>query len=106
VNYQQQNFDNGPEQDQDNHKEHPDPFLFTDSKVMTGQGKAIVCCVGENTLLARKRKRSDLVITEQHTFLEDKLDRAAKKITDYSVLACILSVVTHTTFLFLFICID
>lgn len=73
---------------------------------MTGQGKAIVCCVGENTLLARKRKRSDLVIIEQHTFLEDKLDRAAKKITDYSVLACILSVVTHTIFLFLFICID
>jgi magnesium-transporting ATPase (P-type) len=40
----------------DNHKEHPDPFLFVDSKVMAGQGKAIVCAVGENTMLARHRK--------------------------------------------------
>jgi len=30
----------------DNHKEHPDPFLFTDSKIMTGQGKGVVCAVG------------------------------------------------------------
>ena len=48
----------------DNHKQNPDPFLFTDSKVMTGQGKALVCCVGENTLLARKRKPKDLIIDE------------------------------------------
>ena len=25
-----------PNAEVDNHKEHPDPFLFTDSKVMTG----------------------------------------------------------------------
>jgi len=31
---------------------------------MTGQGKALVCCVGENTLLARKRKPKDLIIDE------------------------------------------
>lgn len=30
----------------DNHKEHPNPFLFTDSKIMKGQGRALVCCVG------------------------------------------------------------
>jgi magnesium-transporting ATPase (P-type) len=41
--------------DIDNHTEHPDPFLLSDTKVMTGQGKAIVCCVGENTVLARNR---------------------------------------------------
>ena len=51
-----------PNAEPDNHKEHPDPFLFTDSKVMTGQGKALVCCVGDNTLLARNRKKNDLVI--------------------------------------------
>lgn len=62
----------------DNHFDHPDPFLFSDSKVMTGQGKAIVCCVGENTLLARNRKPKDLVIEEQFTFLEDKLEKTAK----------------------------
>lgn len=34
----------------------------------------MVCCVGENTLLARNRKPKDLVIEEQHTYLEEKLD--------------------------------
>ena len=42
----------GPdEEDIDNHHENPDPFLLQDTKIMTGQGKAIVCCVGENTML-------------------------------------------------------
>lgn len=27
----------------DNHRTNPDPFLFSNSKVMTGQGKALVC---------------------------------------------------------------
>lgn len=31
---------------EDNHKDHPDPFLFTDSKIIEGQGRALVCCVG------------------------------------------------------------
>jgi magnesium-transporting ATPase (P-type) len=49
---------------EDNHKSHPDPFLFSDSKVMTGWGKALVCCVGENTLLAHTRKPKDLEVEE------------------------------------------
>ena len=48
----------------DNHKEHPDPFLFADSKIFTGQGKAVILCVGVNTLMARNRHPSDLVINE------------------------------------------
>jgi hypothetical protein len=40
---------------------------------MTGAGKAIICAVGENTLLARLRGREDLVIEETHTHLETKL---------------------------------
>jgi magnesium-transporting ATPase (P-type) len=91
----------------DNHTEHPDPFLFSDSKVMTGQGKAIVCCVGENTLLARNRKPKDLVIEEQFTFLEDKLERTAKQITKYAMLFTFLSVATQLLFLFgMIICTD
>lgn len=31
---------------------------------MTGQGKAIICAVGENTLLARKREHDSLEIKE------------------------------------------
>jgi magnesium-transporting ATPase (P-type) len=48
----------------DNHKKNPDPFMLTDSKIMTGQGKAIICAVGENTLLARIRGKEDLDIQE------------------------------------------
>ena len=90
----------GPDQQEvDNHKYHPDPFLFSDSKIMTGQGKAVVCCVGENTLLARNRKPKDLVMEEQHTFLEDKLEKTARQISKYALLATLLSVVTHSLFL-------
>jgi Ca2+-transporting ATPase len=84
----------------DNHQDHPDPFLFSDSKIMTGQGKAVVCCVGESTLLARNRKPKDLVIDEQFTFLEEKLEKTAKQITKYAVLATVLSVLTQLLFLF------
>mmetsp|Transcript_34053 Transcript_34053/g.25137 ORF Transcript_34053/g.25137 Transcript_34053/m.25137 type:complete len:95 (+) Transcript_34053:629-913(+) len=31
-----------------NHKEHPDPFLLCDTLVVKGEGRAIVCAVGEN----------------------------------------------------------
>lgn len=61
----------------DNHAYHPDPFLFTDSKIMNGQGKAIVCCVGDNTLLSKSRKPSDLVLNEQKTDLEKKLEKVS-----------------------------
>ena len=96
----------GYEQDEfDNHKNHPDPFLLSDSKVMTGQGKAIVCAVGYNTLLARNRKKEDLTINEEHTFLEEKLEKTAKQISKYAVLIMALSILTHGihTFLQLFI---
>jgi hypothetical protein len=59
-----------PNDEPDNHKEHPDPFLFTDSKVMTGQGKALVCAVGDYTMAARSRQKNELVIAEEKTFLE------------------------------------
>jgi Ca2+-transporting ATPase len=82
----------------DNHKSHPDPFLFTDSKIMSGQGKAIICCVGENTLLAKSRKPTDLTIEEQHTDLERKLEKTAQQIGKYAMLATFLSIVTHLIF--------
>lgn len=64
----------GPDQaEPDNHSSNPDPFLLTDSKIMTGQGKAVILAVGENTLLARMRGKEDLEIQETHTHLETKL---------------------------------
>ena len=34
----------------DNHKANPDNILFSDSKVMKGEARAIVCAVGDHTL--------------------------------------------------------
>ena len=61
----------------DNHEYNPDPFLFSNSKVKTGQGKALVCQVGENTLLSKMRKPEDLVIKEEFTYLEQRLSEVA-----------------------------
>lgn len=84
---------------EDNHKTHPDPFLFSDSKVMTGWGKALVCCVGENTLLAHTRKPQDLVVEEQRTFLEQRLEVAADQISKFTKLASAIVIFTRLLFL-------
>lgn len=41
---------------EDNHKTNPDNVLLADSKVMKGEARAIVCAVGDHTLLARHRR--------------------------------------------------
>jgi hypothetical protein len=45
---------------------------------MEGQGKAVVCAVGDNTLLARLREGESLYIPETSTHLETKLAITAK----------------------------
>lgn len=59
-------------EDMDNHHENPDIILLTGSKVMTGGGKAVVCCVGDNTHLKKHTKRSKFK-KEEFTDLENKL---------------------------------
>jgi len=85
----------------DNHRDNPDPFLFSNSKVMTGQGKALVCQVGENTLLAATRKPEDLVVKEEYTYLEQRLEGVATQITKWSKLVTLLVVLTQAAFLLL-----
>lgn len=88
----------------DNHHDNPDPFLLTDSKIMTGQGKAIVCCVGSNTLLARIRGNEEYqLIVEEQTHLDNKLDQTAKQIGKYALVVMITYVLTSLVFLLGFI---
>ena len=63
----------------------------------------MVCCVGENTLIARNRKPNDLKIQEQQTDLEKKLEKTAGQIGKYAMAATALSVVTHFAFLIIMI---
>ena len=91
---------------EDNHKSHPDPFLYTDSKIMTGQGKAIICAVGDSTLLAKSRRPEDLKIEEQNTDLEKKLTKVSDQLSKYALAATILSVITHLFFQILLVMIS
>ena len=66
---------------------------------MTGSGRAIICAVGENTLLARSRSKDSLVLEEQTTHLEKKLEITAKQISKFAMVATALSVISHLLFL-------
>ena len=85
----------------DNHKSNPDPFLLSSTMIMTGSGRAIVCCVGENTRLAKSTKPQDMVIKEQKTFLEEKLETLSQQITKWAIVATILIILLQTIFLLL-----
>lgn len=37
---------------EEQHRENPDPFLLTNSLVLTGSGRAVVCAVGKHTRFA------------------------------------------------------
>jgi magnesium-transporting ATPase (P-type) len=41
--------------------------MLADSKVLSGQGKALVLAVGASTYAARNRSKSQLVLSEQQT---------------------------------------
>lgn len=88
-------------EEDDNHKKNPDPFLFASSKVMSGQGRAVVCCVGASTLLARSSNLGNLVVSEQFTLFEQKLEKIANQITKYAYLVTLLCVITQVTFVFI-----
>ena len=89
---QSQVFAYNPVGEPDNHKQNPDAFLLSNTKIMTGQGKAIVCQVGENTVLAKKRKPGDLVIKEQNTWVEKKLGVISNQIKKYAIAVALLSI--------------
>lgn len=68
--------------------------MLSDSKIMHGEGKAIVCAVGENTLLARHRQKDQLVIKEEQTELEMKLEKVSKSVETIAKIAMLFCLVT------------
>lgn len=54
-------------------------------------------------MAARQRRKNDLVIEEQKTFLELLLERVAKGVSDYSFLAFGICIITHALFLVLLV---
>jgi magnesium-transporting ATPase (P-type) len=96
----------GQDVTRDNHEDlSVDNLLLTGSLVMSGGGKAVVCCVGENTFLSRSRDRQDkLVIEEQKTTLEEKLEESCLQITKYCEFATTMIVIAQLVNLFMMIC--
>lgn len=89
----------------DNHKSNPDFILLSDSKVMKGEGRAIVCAVGKHTYLARKRTKQSLIMEEEKTLLEQKLEQLSEVVSKWINLACFFIIVTlgtHVTLQFVF----
>jgi len=70
---------------------------------MEGQGKAVVCAVGNNTLLTRLREGESLYMPETSTHLEEKLKITAKQIEKFAILMMIISIITHIIYLIVYI---
>ena len=100
---QSQRYDINEQGEPDNHSSNPDPFLLTDSKIMTGQGKAVIMAVGQNTLLARIMKGKNMSMEENPTHLEEKLKVTAASIEKFAKLVMALTIVTHLIFLVIYI---
>jgi len=71
-----EHYNAGDGREPDNHKDNPDNCLLTGSSIMTGGGKALVCSVGSNTLLARRRNKEKIQLKQAKTFYEDKLEKS------------------------------
>lgn len=70
---------------------------------MTGQGKALICAVGRNTLLARIRGNKPLRKEEVQTHLEQKLETTAESIGNFARIVAVISAVTHILFLIIYL---
>lgn len=88
----------------DNHKNNPDNTLLSNSNVMRGEGRAIVCAVGRHTVLSRNRKAQQLVIKEQNTELEERLEKVSKVIGRYAEIAAVLCFLTQLIYCLFFVC--
>ena len=67
--------------------ECPDPFLLTNSRIISGEGKALVCCVGKSTLFARNPIPSKAV---KATFFEEKLESLQEKFINSLMISALL----------------
>lgn len=76
-----------------NHTDNPNPFLFFNTRVTTGHGKALVCCVGENTFAARRGCINPKEKKEPEFVIEKQLVTIRKTIGAYAALTCIICII-------------
>lgn len=64
-----------------------DPFLISGSKLLSGQGKALVLCVGENSVNGKIMKSLSIDDSNEVTPLQERLDNLANGISKYGFMA-------------------
>ena len=96
-------FGEGGHVTEDNHKDNPDNILLSDSKVMRGEAKAVVCAVGDHTLLSRFRRKEQLTVKEAHTELEVRLEQVSLSVEQIALDAMALCFFTQLIYALIFI---
>lgn len=71
-----------------NLKSNPNPFLFSNTLLQTGSGRALVCAVGKNTMTGKLEQLLDL--EKNVTPLQEKLMVFANDLGKYGILAAIV----------------
>jgi len=84
---------------ENHHRENPDPFLLSNTLVMTGSGRAVVCAVGKNTRFAQEFPVEQLREEEHLTELQQKLEKLAGYLGKWGYLAGFLIFLAMTLFL-------
>lgn len=83
----------------EHHLENPDCFLLSQSLIMTGSGRAVVCAVGEHTRFNQEFPAESLSSDEQLTPLQMRLESLAGYIGKIGYAAGALIFVSMTLFL-------
>ena len=71
---------------EDNHGDTVDPFLYTQSLVTRGSGKALVCAVGDHSRRGTD-KAQGIEDNADQTPLQEKLDNVGTQLSKYAILA-------------------
>lgn len=70
---------------------------------MRGEARALVCAVGDHTLLARRRTKEQLVLKEEDTELKKKLAKVSNSVGNLAQLAMGLCFLTQVAYCFFFV---
>jgi magnesium-transporting ATPase (P-type) len=87
--------------EENNHTENPDPFLLTNSLVMTGSGKAIVCSVGSYRLINTIKDEVEFIGDDENenTPLQTRLTHIANYLSKWGYTAGFCTFIAMTTWL-------
>lgn len=73
-------------------------ILYTDSLVMRGSCKAVVCCIGKNCYAERLMEGKVFTMGDEMTPLQIKLRDLSEVFTNYAILGALLTIVLFSVF--------